>query len=574
MWSFAAAERRSIAWIAALTVCGGALNAVDPLIVRAIVDHLVARDPVRLLAVGAVGLLLILLVRDGLAALANWVTWRVRLRVHAAVLEATVSRLHALSVSFHDHEPGGARLTRLDRAISGFVGAFSELVFNAFPALVFLGLATVLMARLEWRLLLVIALVVPLPALAGARAAPVQAERERRLLDRWARLYGRFTEVLDGIVTVKSFAMERAEKQRFTEGVNAANALVATGVGFDARVTFVQNALLASARVVVVAYGGVLALRGQISVGTLLAFAGYLGGLFGPVQGLTGIYQTLCRASASLDIIFSILDSREEVFDAPDAVVLHDVGGAVSFEDVHFGYTEGRPVLAGISFEVAPGETVALVGPSGGGKTTLTALLQRLYDPQRGRIRVDGVDLREVDAVSLRRRIGIVPQEPLLFDESVRANIAYGRPEATQAEIEEAARAANAHDFITRLPHGYDTAVGARGARLSAGQRQRVAIARALLKRPSIVVLDEATSALDAESEALVQDALDHLLAGRTTFVIAHRLATALGADRILVLRGGQIVESGTHAALLAARGVYAELFKLQARGLNLDIAA
>jgi ATP-binding cassette subfamily B protein len=299
-----------------------------------------------------------------------------------------------------------------------------------------------------------------------------------------------------------------------------------------------------------------------------------LSGLFGPVQGLTAIYQTLRRADASLDAVFSILDSRAEVRDAPGARAVREVRGDVSFEDVVFGYVPGRPVLSGISFDVTRGETVALVGPSGGGKSTLTALLQRLYEPERGAIRVDGVDVRTLEASSLRQHIGVVLQEPVLFSDTVRANIAYGRPDATLREIEEAARAANAHDFIQRMPQGYETDVGPRGARLSVGQRQRIAIARALLKKPSIVVLDEATSALDAESEALVQDALAHLLQGRTTFVIAHRLSTVVSADRILVLRDGRIAEAGTHGELLAAGGAYADLVRLQVRGMDaLDAA-
>jgi ATP-binding cassette subfamily B protein len=573
-WAFAAPQRAAMGGIMALTIGAGTIGAIDPLLLRAIVDGVVAHEPVVRLIWTVAGLLTLLLVREVLAGVSNWLTWRVRLRVQAAILDATVSRLHSLSIEFHHGESVGARITRLDRAISGVVTAFSELAFNAIPAIVFLVIAGVAMARLEWRLLLVLMVLVPLPALVGMRAAPVQARRDRRLLDRWARIYGRFNEVLTGIVTVKSFAMEHAEKQRFIRGVHRANGLVARGVGFDARVTFAQGALAALSRVVVIGYGSYLALHGQLSVGTLLAFLGFLSGLFGPVQGLTAIYQTLRRADASLDAVFSILDSRDEVRDAPGARAVREVRGDVSFEDVAFGYVPGRPVLSGISFDVRRGETVALVGPSGGGKSTLTSLLQRLYEPERGAIRVDGVDVRALEASSLRQHIGVVLQEPVLFSDTVRANIAYGRPDASPHEIEEAARAANAHDFIQRMPQGYETDVGPRGARLSVGQRQRIAIARALLKKPSIVVLDEATSALDAESEALVQDALAHLLQGRTTFVIAHRLSTVVSADRILVLRDGRIAESGTHGELLAAGGAYADLVRLQVRGMDsLDAA-
>jgi ATP-binding cassette subfamily B protein len=291
--------------------------------------------------------------------------------------------------------------------------------------------------------------------------------------------------------------------------------------------------------------------------------------LFGPVQGLTGIYQTVQRASESLKEVFTILDVQEHLGDAPDAEEVSDVTGSVSFEHVSFRYEQtGRPLLDDLSFSVAPGETIAIVGPSGSGKTTLMALLMRFYDPVEGVIRLDGKDLRRLKQRSVRRHIGVVLQDPLLFNDTVRANIAYGRPEATQAEIEEAARSANAHAFIARLPDGYRTIVGERGGRLSVGERQRLTIARALIKQPRLIILDEATSSLDAESEALVQEALEGLMQGRTTFVIAHRLSTVVNADRILVLREGRIDESGRHAELMKRGGYYATLVHRQTRGL------
>jgi ATP-binding cassette subfamily B protein len=275
----------------------------------------------------------------------------------------------------------------------------------------------------------------------------------------------------------------------------------------------------------------------------------------------------------SLRGVFDLLDAEDTVPDAPGAVEASPLRGDVRFEGVRFAFPGGPELLAGIDLHVHAGEKVALVGPSGAGKTTLVTLLQRFYDPTAGAVRVDGKDLRALKQRSVRRQIGAVLQDAMLFNESVAANIAYGRPSASRSEVEAAARAANAHGFVSRLPQGYDTVVGERGSRLSAGERQRVAIARAILKDPAILILDEPTSALDAESEALVQEALERAMAGRTTFAIAHRLSTVVHADRILVLREGRIDEEGSHSELMSRGGYYAYLVRTQTRGL-IDVAA
>jgi ATP-binding cassette subfamily B protein len=285
------------------------------------------------------------------------------------------------------------------------------------------------------------------------------------------------------------------------------------------------------------------------------------------VQGLTNTYQTFRKASVALETIYGVLDADDTVGDAPDAADIMPIKGEVQFREVTFAYQPGHPILRGLSLHVRPGETIALIGPSGSGKSTVAALLQRLYPVGTGSILVDGIDLRAMTQRSLRRQIGVVFQDAHLFNDTVRANIAYGRPTATLEQIEAAARAAHAHDFIMALPEGYDTVVKERGSRLSGGQRQRIAIARALLKDPPILILDEATSALDAESERLIQLALARLLHGRTAFVIAHRLSTVRDADRIIVLRDGGISEMGNHGELLAGGGYYAELVERQARG-------
>lgn len=294
----------------------------------------------------------------------------------------------------------------------------------------------------------------------------------------------------------------------------------------------------------------------------------YVGGLFGPVQSLAGLYSTLRKAAVSIDTVFGMLDAEEGLADRPDAIDPGRLVGEVKLENVSFRYADGPPVLKGVSLTVRPGETVALVGPSGSGKSTITALIQRFYDPQSGRVFLDGRDVRGLKQEAIRRQIAVVLQDPVLFNDTIANNIAYGRPDATLEEIEKAARAAHAHDFIQRLPEGYETRVGERGSRLSVGERQRISIARALIKDPPIVILDEATSALDAETEAAIQAALERLLVGRTALVIAHRLSTVVRADRIVVLRHGTIIEEGSHRDLVTHHGYYAKLVHEQTRGL------
>jgi ATP-binding cassette, subfamily B, bacterial len=562
--------RGSVVAILGLVLLVGVLNALEPLILKHIFDELGGGRRWQAIALG-VGLLIGAgLLRDGLGAVSNWLTWRTRIGVHSSLMQETVGRLHRLPLSFHREEGVGATLTRLERGIQGFVGMVTDVAFNVIPAVTYLIISICVMLKLDWRLALVVLAFTPGPALLTRWAATRQTEREKTLMDRWVKIYARFNEVLSGIVTVKSFAMEEREKQRFLHDVSGANSLVVRGVGFDARVGLSQNAVILLARVTALALGSWLALRGDITTGTLVAFLGYVGGVFAPVQGLSGTYRTLRTASVAMDQVFHILDTQDHLGDAPDAQEVTDLRGEVEFDDVHFAYPPGRepPLLNGIRLHVRPGENIALVGPSGAGKSTLMALLCRFYDPVSGAVRIDGKDLRGLKQISLRRNIGVVLQESLLFNESVRANIAYGRPEATQQQIEEAAKAAHAHEFIMRLPQGYDTVVGERGSRLSMGERQRVAIARSLLKDPPILILDEPTSALDAESEALVQEALARLMKGRTTFAIAHRLSTVVDADRILVLKGGRIVEEGGHARLMALEGYYASLVRRQTRGL------
>jgi ATP-binding cassette subfamily B protein len=561
--------RGAIAVILVVALGIAAANAAEPLALRSLFDGLASGHGRDAVVRGLLALVVLGLGREALQAVSNWLTWRTRIGIQYRLTEATVARLHRLPISFHRAEGVGALMTRLDRSIQGLVGALSDLAFNVVPAAGYLVLSVVVMWRLEQRLALVVLAFAPLPALIARFAAPMQTRRERRLLERWVHIYSRFNEVLSGIVTVKSFAMEDAEKKRFLDEVNSANEVVIRGVGVDAGVGAAQNLVQIAARVVALAAGGALVIRGELTVGTLVAFLGYVGGLFGPVLGLSGVYKTLRTARVSVEEVYAILDANDHLGDAPDAREVVGIHGEIEWRGVRFAYhAEGPPLLDGVDLRVRAGEKLAIVGPSGSGKSTLVSLVQRFYDPTAGAVRVDGIDVRKLKQVSLRRQIGVVFQDSLLFNESIRANVAYGRPGATRAEIEAAAKAANAHDFIQRLPEGYETVVGERGSRLSVGERQRIAIARTLLKNPAILILDEPTSALDAETEHLVQEALDRVMRGRTSLVIAHRLSTVVDADRIVVLKQGRIVEEGTHQRLVASGGYYASLVEKQTRGL------
>jgi ATP-binding cassette, subfamily B, bacterial len=559
--------RRRLAAVLALALALAALSALDPLVMKYLFDQFGQPAGGHAFAIAMASLITLELLR---ATLQWWLgiwSWDVRLGVEYTVRERVVGKLNSLPLSFHQREGVGGTMNRVNQGISGFVTAFSELAYNLLPTALYLGLSVAAMVRLEWRLAVAVIAFTPLPALIGARAAPEQITRERRLVERWSSIYGRMNEVLAGMMTVKGFGMEEAEKRRFLEGVREGNEVVRRGVRTDGRNGTFRNLAATTARLAALGFGGFLVFEGQVGLGTLVAFLGYIGGLFGPVQGLTNTYQTFRRAVVSLETIYGILDAEDCVGDVPGAANVPPLRGEVQFRQVDFAYQAGAPVLRGIDLTVHPGETVALVGPSGSGKTTLVTLLQRLHPVTGGAILVDGIDIRSMTQRSLRSQLGVVFQDPHLFNDTVRANIAYGRPDATPEQIEAAARAAQAHEFITALPEGYDTVVRERGSRLSGGQRQRIAIARALLKDPPILVLDEATSALDGESEHLIQLALRRLLQGRTAFVIAHRLSTVRDAGRIVVIDGGTIRETGTHEELCARGGYYASLVERQRLG-------
>jgi ATP-binding cassette subfamily B protein len=565
---FVRPERGRILVVLALAILVAALGAAEPLLAKRIFDELAGGELTPAIGWSLGAIVALELARSAFGGILGVVTWDVRLAVDFCIRERLVGKLNALPLSYHQHESVGATMTRLNQGVSGFIAAFAELAFNVLPAVAFLGLAVAAMLQLDWRLCLLVVVFAPLPAIIGMWAAREQTERERALMQRWTDIYSRLNEVLSGIRMVKAFNMEETEQRRFLDGQREGNALVRRGVRTDAWTGALRSLAATAARLVALGAGAVLVVRGEVTIGTLVAFLGYIGALFAPVQGLTNVYQAMRKGTVSLEIIFGILDADDEVADVDGAGDLAHVLGDVTFDQVDFAYRLDAPVLSAFSLHVRAGETIAFVGPSGSGKTTLALLLQRLFPVHDGSIRIDGVDLRSVNRRSIRREIGVVFQDVHLFNDTVRANIAYGCAGASDAEVEAAARAANAHEFIATMPEGYDTLVGERGGFLSGGQRQRIGIARVFLQNPRVLVLDEATSALDAEAEAQVQEALRTIARGRTTFIIAHRLSTVVDAHRIVVLRDGAIEAVGTHDQLLRESAYYASLVHRQSGGL------
>lgn len=563
LWRFLLPHRRSLIPGLLCAALASGCNLANIALLKQIGDTMQGNATLSLATIG----LLIIIVFVARAAFSFGQTFFVSDAIQKMtrdIRDAVFAHVQRLPLHFFENRRTGQLMSSITADVPVIGEAFQSGAIDSITAPIMVAGTIFTMLHYSPRLTLTVIVVVPFMLLVIRGASKKMRVASNQIQERAQDISDRLQESLSGVRVIKSFTAEEAETQRFRD--RSQDALRASMRAVRVRAILGPSIeLIASGGFVVVLYLGVqFVAHGQISIGDLSAFLLSVNLLGSNARNLGNINLTLRRLEAAADRIFALLDTRSDLREKPDAVTLHRAEGDVAFHDVTFAYADGPEVLGGISFRAAPGEVVALVGPSGAGKSTIANLVPRFYDVSSGSITVDGRDVRDYTILSLRKQIGIVPQETMLFSGSVRDNIRYGRPEASDEDVAAAARAAHADLFVEALPQGYDTLVGERGAKLSGGQRQRIAIARALLKDPRILILDEATSALDTESETLVQEALNRLMQGRTTLVIAHRLSTIRNADRILVMRDGLIVESGGHDDLMSLGGVYARLHEMQ----------
>lgn len=556
--------RGACAAICTAIAAGG--TAYLPWIIKDMVDQVLKEKDVAMLNYIVISIIVVFVIRGiayyGQSYLMNYVGQRVIIDIRKAVFE----KLQRLSLSFYDKNKTGTIMSYVTNDVNALQSAMVENVVEMVTESVILIASIVMMIYLDWKLFLVTFSTFPIVLLFIDQFGKRIRKSGSRIQEVTADITSVLQETVSSARVIKSFVREDYEINRFDkENLNNFRANMKYAQ-LSATLTPTIEFVAAVGVTIILWYGGNSVINGSITAGSLVAFLTYAVNISNPIKRLSRVIGNIQKALAAAQRVFDVLDLPETIKNTPDAKALPPVKGKVRFDHVSFSYDPGEKVLSDVSFDVKPGEMVAFVGPSGAGKSTVASLLPRFYDVNDGSISIDGTDIRGVTLNSLREQVGIVPQETILFNGSVYDNILYGRLDATKEEVEAAAKAANAHNFIMELPDGYNTMLGDRGVNISGGQRQRISIARAILKNPQILILDEATSALDTESERVVQEALDRLMVGRTSFVIAHRLSTIKNADKIMVLEKGRLVEQGTHDELMQLDGLYAHLYKIQYR--------
>jgi ATP-binding cassette subfamily B protein len=603
--------RRKIIWMLVMILASTGLTLLTPLILRQLIDKTLPSGNLNQLILLSAGLLLIPALGGFISVLQRRLNAQVGEGVIYDLRVALFSRLQRMSLRFFTNTKVGELMSRLNNDVVGAQNAISNTIVNMITNIIQAAAVLGVMLTLDWRLTLISIAILPLFLFVARRLGTRLRDIARQHMEANAQMNAMMNETLNigGALLVKLFGRTHLEVSRFDQRAARVRDVGVNRAVMGSSFFVIIGLLSAVGTALVYGIGGYLVIQGAFTVGTIVAFGAYLTSLYSALQGLANAPVEFATSVVSFERVFEVIDLPLEIEDKPDAHVLKKAAGELVFENVTFKYEiraenllkdvrrfgkmhnvqavlsggngdeEGhehaapQPIPASqarqyalqeVSFRVNPGQLVALAGPSGAGKTTLTYLIPRLYDPTQGRILLDGYDLREVTLDSLTTQIGMVTQETHLFHDTIRTNLLYAKLDATQSELEAAAKAANIHAFIMGLPNGYDTVVGERGYRLSGGEKQRIALARVILKDPRILVLDEATSHLDSESEALIQEALKRVMADRTSIVIAHRLSTILAADLILVMDRGRVVERGRHVDLLAEEGLYAQLYKTQ----------
>ncbi len=549
-------------------IAASALGVVPPILIRDIVDQALPQKSLKLLILFvsiSVGTTVLLgIIQVGQSYLNTWISKQIILNMKNDMYK----HLQNMSLRFFSGAKPGEIITRITSDIDGIQDIFNSTVVNALGSVFIILSTAIALFAMNWKLAILALIVIPLFVVPTRRVGKSRWKIAKKSQEKISELNQLIQETLSisGTILSKIFTKEKEDLQRFKkineEVIKLQIRETVVGRWFMMIVTIFTSI----GPMLIYLYGGYLYIKGEISIGSIISFVALLSKLYGPVGQLSNIHINVTRSYALFERIFEYFDRKQDIVNKPAALELRPIHGKVDFENVSFSYNSKVQVLEYMSFSVEPGKMVALVGPSGAGKTTITNLIPRLYEVTSGSVKVDGFDVREVTLESLRRQIGMVMQEPYLFNDTIEENLRYGKPDATEEEIVNACKAAYIHDFIMSLPDQYKTIVGNRGIKLSGGEKQRISIARVILKDSKIIILDEATSSLDSVSEMYIQKAIIPLLHNRTSFVIAHRLSTILAADQILVINEGKVVETGKHEDLIRSEGLYKQLYETQFR--------